>query len=223
VRQGDERHFCFTFGMGSVVRILNEYETGKKGKLAALGVAAKSISAAWTHFPPSYQPVIEEMEAEVILDDGPPLSYGSFTAVFANVTGQLNPGVKPFVESPSREAFYCAAYAVTPRELALASPFLIRGWLPIDLIETVKPGSLLERVGEALKRKNPFPTDPRYVNQRAQQLEIRTADPVYTVDGEIITSTGEPVSVTLGPRLKLVVSPTAALRTPVRLAAEVIR
>ncbi|HLU66931.1 MAG TPA: diacylglycerol kinase family protein, partial [Kofleriaceae bacterium] len=47
VRTGREFHRAFTFGMGPIVRLLDAYEHGKKGKVAALGTAARAITAVW--------------------------------------------------------------------------------------------------------------------------------------------------------------------------------
>ena len=45
VRQGNNVHWGFIFGIGPIIRLLNEYENGKKGKAAAVGLLAKSVSA----------------------------------------------------------------------------------------------------------------------------------------------------------------------------------
>jgi Diacylglycerol kinase catalytic domain len=199
VTAGGTFHRGFTFGMGSIVRLLDAYERGPKGKVAALRMAAQAISAAWIKSPQHFEQLLAPMAAEIVLD-GAKLPYSEFAAVFANVTGQINPGVEPFVVERSRDSFYCAAPAVSVRELSLAAPFLIRGWLPLDIAALTEPGRLLERL------RNPgLFTDPRYVNRTGSRLEIRTDEPLYTLDGEIIKSPGGDITVQLGPTLRLAV------------------
>jgi hypothetical protein len=220
VRQGDHVRWGFIFGIGPIVRILNEYETGSKGKIAALSLAARSLSAIWSSRPAAFQPILQEMPAE-ILKDGELLPYDRYSAVFCNITGRLNPGVKPFVKTRTRDTFHCAAYAVSRREIALMLPFLIRGRLPMDSRSLLEPVSTWKRIALSYLGKESFPIDPRYVNDVASSFEVRAPqEKIYTIDGEILTSTGDPIQVSLGPVLKLVVSPTAALAAPVRLAAD---
>jgi diacylglycerol kinase family enzyme len=217
VRRGGRSHRGFTFGMGPIVRVLDAYEQGKKGKIAAVSIALQSVAAAWLKRPARYRDLLAEMEAELRLD-GEVLPYGSFSAVFANVTGQINPGVVPFVDSRTRDSFFIAAYAVSARELALALPMVMRGWMPMDLTSLLKPADLLRRTTS----DQVFPTDPRYVNSTASVLEIRTSEPLYTIDGEILSSDEPEIRVELGPVLRLAVSPTAGLRPGFRIAADAI-
>jgi len=219
VRQGERTRRGFTFGIGSIIRILDAYEKGHKSKLSAIKLGLKSIVAAWTTLPRSFQPVIAPMQAEVLID-GEPQPHRSYVLVFCNVTGTLNPGVVPFVGARSRDTFYIAAYAIGPREIAAMSPFLMRGLLPIDWSLLLNPVGNWEKIAESYKRGIGFPKDPRYLNKTAARCEIRTDDPVYTVDGEVMPSTGEPITVELGPRLQLAVSGAVDLSPPLRLAAE---
>ena len=199
VTAGGGSHRGFTFGMGPVVRLLDAYERGRKGKVAALRLAAQAVAAAWIRSPQEVEKLLSPQIADIHLD-GEKLPYSEFAAVFANVTGQINPGVEPFVNERSRNAFYCAA----------AAPFLIRGWLPLDLAALTEPGRLLERL------RNPaLFTDPRYINRTGSRLEIRTEEPLYTVDGEIIQAPGGDIVVELGPTLRLAVG--AGPRRPSRL------
>ena len=39
------------------------------------------------------------------------------------------------------------------------------------------------------------PRDPRYVNPPAQQLQISTPERIYTLDGEVLHTTGSPLHV----------------------------
>lgn len=218
VQHGDEVHRGFTVGMGPIVRILDAYERGRKGKAAALGIALQSVLAAWIGRPAAVDKLIAPMEAEVRLD-GEVLPYQRFSAVFGNVTGQINLGVEPFVDVRNRDEFYCAAYAVKPRELALNLPMLIRGWLPIDRASLLRPMAILKRLAETSPdRLLSLPTNPRYVNRPVTQLEIHSEESLYTVDGEIFASGDSPLTVKLGPTIRLAVSPTAGLGSMVRMA-----
>lgn len=202
VRTGRELHRAFTFGMGPIVRLLDAYERGRKGRIAALGTAARAIGAAWLKWPADYERLLVPLEAQIALD-GEKLEYDRFAALFANVTGQINPGVEPFVDQRGRDNFYVAAAAVSLREMSLALPFLVRGWLPLDVVAALsEPGRLLER----LRNPSLF-TDPRYVNRTGSRMEIRSAEPLYTVDGEILETQGGQINVDVGPLLRLAVGP----------------
>jgi diacylglycerol kinase family enzyme len=210
VDTGKNVHRGFTFGMGPIVRLLDTYERGEKGKAAALGVAARAIAAAWLHRPADYQQLLEKMTAEVELD-GERLPHDQFAALFANVTGQINPGVEPFTTERTRESFHCAAYAVGAREMTVALPLLARGWLPLD----IDFGPWLERAG-AMPR---ITTDARYVNQAVSLLHVRSPERLYTVDGEILYAPDDELTVRLGPHLKLAVGPAAGWK----MAAAAVR
>jgi diacylglycerol kinase family enzyme len=209
VTTGGEFHRGFTFGMGPIVRLLDAYERGRKGKVAAVETAAKAIAAAWLRRPTDYERLLREMEAHVAID-GETLPYDRLSVLIANVTGQINPGVEPFAGERTRESFYLAAYAVNAREMTLVLPMLMRGWLPLNL----DLGSWIQRT-ESLPK---ITTDSRYVNRTAAKLEVRSSEPIYTLDGEILPVHGGAISVSLGPLLKLAVGPAAGLR----MAAEAV-
>lgn len=206
VRTGDELHRAFTFGMGPIVRLLDSYERGRKGKRAAIGTAMGAISAVWLKRPASYDALLDPLRAEVVLD-GERLPHHEFAALFANVTGQINPGVEPFVDQRSRDTFYCAASALSVRELTLSLPFLARGWLPLDVAALAEPGRLLERL-----RDPKLFTDPRHINRTVSRLEVRSDEPLYTVDGELLATHGGEVRCTIGPTFRLAVGPRRVLR-----------
>jgi len=218
VRAGDVVNHGFTFGMGPIVRLLDAFERGKKGKMNALALAAKAASAAWLKTPSLYRDLLALLHAEVRLD-GELLPHDEFAALFANTTGQINPGVVPFVDERSRDGFLCAAYAVSAREFALTVPFLIRGWLPIDVSALFAPTSLLKGV----KEPSSFPTDPRYINRTATHLTVVSSEPIYTVDGELLTTDSNTIHVGLGPTLRLAVGPQAAIEQAWRLAKQAVK
>jgi diacylglycerol kinase family enzyme len=217
VRCGQRLTRGFIFGLGPMVRVLNAYEQGTKSRRHGFMIAVKAASAAWLRFPLKYRKMLEEMEAEVLID-GERVGYDRFALVFANITGQLNPGVTPFVGERTRDTFFCAAYASESREVALALPLLAKGILPIDT------GSLLRRLApwtRGEKRKG-LPTDPRYLNRPASRLEVTSSERMYTVDGEILTAESDRIEVDLGLRLKLAVSATASLPSGLRRAADAV-
>ncbi len=217
VRRGRHRRRGFTFGMGPMVRVLDAFERGHKSKRAAVALGLRSAVGAWVPLATETRAMLAEMEASIELD-GERLPYDRFSALFANTTGQINPGIVPFVEQRTRDTFYVAAYAAPSREVALALPILARGLLPRDT------GSLLQRLSpfDRSDGRSPFKSDPRYVNTTGGRLVIETDEPLLTVDGELITSDAPRIEVDLGLRLRLAVSPTAALRPGLRRAANVV-
>lgn len=204
VTQGARTHFGFTFGMGPPIRVLDAYEHGRKGKAAALGLFARALAAVWLRKMSPLSPLLEEMQARVQMD-GRELPYERYLSIFANVSGRLNPGVRPFIKSRTRDTFHVAAYAVTCREASLFLPFILRGWLPIDPKSLLAPVSTWKQVGLSLLGRGSFPLDPRYVNDTSSQLDIRSPEAIYTVDGEIMSSTGEPIRVEIGPTVTLAI------------------
>jgi diacylglycerol kinase family enzyme len=214
IERGDLKLRGFTFGMGPIVRVLDAFEKGPKNKRRAVGLALRAMAAAWLPRPRLGE-LLAEMEAEVAID-GEPLPYDRYAALFANVTGQINPGITPFVGDRTRDQFYCAAYAAESREVARALPLLARGILPIDAV------SLLRQMAPWKPTREGRPTDPRYVNRLASSFSIRTSEPLFTVDGELWTSDVEQIDVRLGLRLRLAVSPAAVLAPALRRAADAI-
>ncbi len=222
VRQGEELHYGFTFGMGPLVRILDAYENGSKGIPAAMAIAGKSIASTFTGKPEDFQPVLAEMPAEIFLDEER-LPYHTWAGAFCNVTGKVHIGVEPFPKPRERETFFTMNYAISRRELALLLPMLVRGHRPIDAKALLQPVTAWKRLAMAYLGKDSFPLDPRYINTTAQRFEIRTTEPIYTVDGEILQSTGEPIYVGLGPTIRVAVSSTVGLGGATSLVAGVAR
>jgi hypothetical protein len=208
ITQGARCEHGFTFGAGPVIRILDEYEGGTKGKLAALKLAGRSIASAWGKLPGRTDPLLDPMRAE-ILADGQPLPYNRFVGVFCNITGRVVRLVRPFPATRKRETFYVLAYAITARELGALLPLIIRGFIPIDPKALVQPVSGWKQLGLTYFGKGSLPLDPRYINRTASALQITTDEKVFTIDGEILESTGEPIDIALGPTLRLAVSPRA--------------
>ncbi|HEY3357272.1 MAG TPA: diacylglycerol kinase family protein [Polyangia bacterium] len=205
IQQGDRVEYGFLFAVGSPIRILNEYEHGKKGKLAAVQFFARAIATVW-----SKQPLIESnmepMAAQIIVD-GEPLPYTNWVMAAVAITGSLQIGMHPFVGERVSETFYMLSYAVDPREVAVLLPFLARGMLPIDPKSLLQPVSSVTHIGLSYFGKGslPLPLDPRYINHPARTFEIRCQEKVFTIDGEIFESTGEPIKITVGPTLRLAI------------------
>lgn len=222
IEQGDRVRWGFIFGVGPIVRVVNEYEQSGKGKAAALVLAAEAVLSIWTNVPKRLKPMTCELQGEVIID-GKTLPYDQYSAVFCSITSRINPIVEPFIKPRTRDTFHCAAYAVNRREFSFLMPFIARGMLPIDAKALLRPVSTWKKIAMSYLGKGSFPTDPRYVNDVAAEFEVRTDEAFFTIDGEIIQSTGEPIKVTLGPRIKLAVSPTVELGPTMRLAAQIPR
>ena len=203
VRAGSQSSYGFTFGMGPLVRLLDRYENGTKGKLAALSLGVRAIAAAVSPIKTAMSGLFEDMHASVVAD-GSELPYHRFTAVFANTTGAINRSVEPFTDPRTRDTFHFLAYAVTSREFALLTPLLARGKLPFDRSELANPLAAWRLLSTVASGKGPLPRDPRYVNHPAQNLHIyAAAEPIYTIDGEVLHTGGLPLQVKLGPSLQL--------------------
>src|SRR5690606_12069844 len=99
----------FTFGLGPLVRLLERFESGKKGMLPAARLAVRSMSSAVIGGR-NTRGLLGEARARVRCD-GEELPYERFSAIFCNTTGTINPYVWPFVGDRSRERFHFLAYA----------------------------------------------------------------------------------------------------------------
>lgn len=198
-----EHSYGFTFGMGPMVRLLDRYERGTKGKVAALGIGARAIAATWSPIQTSYAGLLSEMEASVTVD-GEELPYRRYSAVFANTTGAINRMVEPFAHERPADAFHCLAYAVSAREVATRVPLLARGVLPLDVKGLLRPTNLLGRLRDGDEASG-LPRDPRYVNRPARELRVVPEEALYTVDGEVLRfpADAEEITVRLGPTLPL--------------------
>lgn len=198
-----EHSYGFTFGMGPMVRLLDRYERGQKGKVAALGIGARAIAATWSPIQTSYAGLLSEMEAAVTID-GEQLPYRRYSAVFANTTGAIQRLVEPFTHERPADAFHCLAYAVSAREVASRVPLLARGVLPLDVMGMLRPGKLLGRLRDGDQAPG-LPRDPRYVNRPARELRVVPEEALYTVDGEVLRfpPDAEEIAVRLGPTLPL--------------------
>jgi diacylglycerol kinase family enzyme len=203
--------YGFTFGIGPLVRILERYESQKKSRAQAVAMGVKSILAAVSSYPREFQDVLRELEARITLD-GEELPYNRFAAVFANVTGEINPLIAPFVADRTRDSFHFLAYAVSSREFAMMAPLLARAKLPIDPRSLLHPVSAWRAALLSLVGKGGLPLDPRYVNHPARQAVITTSEPHFTVDGEVFQNVDGRFEVGLGPQLHV-----AALSAPRRV------
>lgn len=202
VTQGGETHYGFTFGAGPLIRILERYENGTKGHLAAVGLGLRSIVAALTRLPGAYRDMLEELSGTIMVDDQR-LPYERYAAVFANVTGAINPFVEPFVGERTRDSFHFLAYAVSSREFAGLAPLLARAKLPIDPRALLRPSQNLRQLLRSLRGKGELPLDPRYVNHPARRLRLETNERHCTIDGELVPLRDGRVDVTLGPTIRL--------------------
>jgi diacylglycerol kinase family enzyme len=202
VTQKEQTRYGFTFGAGPLVRILERYEAGRKSRAKALEVGMKSVVSAVSGVPRGYQSVLRQLEAGLTVDDER-LPYQRWTAVFANVTGAINPFIEPFTSDRTRETFHFLAYAVSPREFAMMAPMLARGLLPMDARSLLHPVSVWRKALLSLIGKADLPPDPRYVNRPARHLVMETDEPRYTIDGEVLTSLDRRFDLRLGPTVQL--------------------
>ena len=202
VTQKGQTQYGFTFGMGPLIRVLERYEQGQKSRANAVTIGVKSAIGAVSRIPRDYQPMLKEMEAQITVD-GERLPYERWAAVFANVTGVINPFVEPFVAQRTRETFHFLSYAVSSREFAVMAPLLARGRLPIDPRALLHPISTWRQALLSLVGRGGLASDPRYVNHPAKQLIIESDEPYYTIDGEVLPSADRRFEVRLGPTLHL--------------------
>ncbi len=206
---GKTRH-GFSFGLGPLVRLLERFESGSKSRLGAVQLGVQAILASLSGVPGTYQPLLRELEAHITVD-GVRLPQERFAAMFANVTGVINPFVEPFTTERTQQSFYFLAYAVSTREFAVMTPLLARGLLPIDARALLRPISSARRALLSFVGGEGLPVDPRYINHPAQELVIETAEPCYTIDGEVFPTNGKPIEVRLGPQLRLATLPRKGL------------
>jgi hypothetical protein len=205
IQQGQRVEYGFIFAAGSPIRILNEYEQGKKGKIAALQFAARTIGAVFSKAP-LVESSMESMRARITVD-GQPLPYDKWVISCCSITGSLQIGMHPFVGERLSETFHMLAYAADPREIAVLLPFLARGMLPIDPKSLLRPVSSATHIALSYLGKGslPLPLDPRYINRPVRQYELETDEKVFTIDGEVFRSTGESLRLSLGPSLRLAI------------------
>jgi diacylglycerol kinase family enzyme len=206
VTNGGRTAYGFTFGLGPLVRIVQRFESNPKTRARALAVAAPALLSAITGVPRSWGPTVHEMEGQVVAD-GQRLPYNRYTAVFANVTGTINPGVKPFVGERTRDTFHFAAYAVSSREFAVMAPLLLRAQIPIDPRSLLRPVPLWRQALLSLAGRGELPVDERYVNHPARHVVVETPEEFYTIDGEVLPAEGSRFELSLGPPLQLATLP----------------
>jgi diacylglycerol kinase family enzyme len=202
VTQKAHTRYGFTVGVGPLVRILERYEAGRKSRVKAVEIGVKSVLGAVSGVPRAYRPVLRELEAQLTVE-GQRLPYDRWAAVFANVTGAINPLIEPFNADRTRESFHFLAYAVSAREFAMMAPLLARGLLPIDPKSLLHPVSTWRKALLSLVGRAGLPTDPRYVNRPARQVGIETDEPHYTIDGEVLASLDRRFELRLGPTVHL--------------------
>jgi diacylglycerol kinase family enzyme len=194
--------YGFTFGAGPLIRILEHYESGTKTHARAVALGIKSAIGAVSRIPRAVQPMLREMQAQLTVD-GQQLPFERYAAIFANVTGVINPFVEPFVSERTRESFHFLAYAVSSREFAMMAPLLARGRLPIDSRSLLHPISTWRQAVLSLVGRGGVPTDPRYVNRPARHLVLDTDEPHYTIDGEVFAASDRRFEIRLGPTVRL--------------------
>lgn len=210
VSQSGQTRYGFSFGLGPLVRLLERFESGSKSRFGAVRLGVQATLASLSGVNHTYQPLLRELDAQLTVD-GARVPHERFAAVIANVTGVINPFVEPFTTERTQQSFYFLAYAVSTREFAMMTPLLVRGFLPIDARALLRPISSARRALLSLVGGEGLPVDPRYINHPAQALVVETAEPYYTIDGELFPNTGAPIEVRLGPQLQLATLPRRGL------------
>jgi diacylglycerol kinase family enzyme len=211
VKNGDCTGYGFTFGLGPLVRIVQRFEASRKSRARAVTIGLTSLLGAVTGVPRGWAPTVREMEGRVIVD-GQELPASRFTAVFANVTGFINPMVKPFVGERTRDSYHFLAYSVSTREFAVMAPLLLRAQLPIDPRALLRPVPLWRQALLSLLGRGELPVDGRYLNHPARHVVVETPEEWYTIDGEVLPARGPRFEVKLGPPLQLATLPGPLLR-----------
>lgn len=196
IRQADQAHVGFIFGMGPMIRVVDAFDQRQdKSKLGAMMMLARALGSV---FLPS---IFSELSAAVapldasIETDGRVLPYDQFGLLFASATEQVFLGTRPFTAQRRPHAFNFAAYADSTRAISATFPLLARGWRPREK-SRLSSGS--DRLREA---------DRRYVNQTSRRLVIRSSERIFTLDGEIFESSGEPLAIEVGPTVELAMRP----------------
>jgi diacylglycerol kinase family enzyme len=202
VTQGGQTAYGFTFGLGPLIRVVERFEAGTKSKGEALALAARTVASALSSYPRADRSMLEEMTARVTVD-GELVPHDRFAALFANVTGVINPMIAPFVGERTRDSFHFLAYATSSREFAMMAPLLARARLPIDPRALLHPVSAWRKALLSVVGRDGLATDPRYLNRPARAAVIETDETHYLIDGEVLRSQGGPFGVRLGPALQL--------------------
>jgi diacylglycerol kinase family enzyme len=202
VKQKEQTQYGFTFGLGPLVRILERYEAGHKSRAKAIEIGVQSALSALSGISRGMRPLLRELAAQVTLD-GEQLPFDHWAALFANVTGVINPFVRPFADERTRDTFNLLSYAVSVREFAMMAPLLARGHLPIDPRSLLHPVSAWRKMLLSVVGRDGLPTDPRYVNRPARELLVETDEPHFTIDGEVLPSLDRRFALRLGPPLRV--------------------
>jgi hypothetical protein len=203
IADGAQTRVGFIFSLGPIVRLLAQYELGRKGAAAAAVLAARGFGDAVLGFGGG-SVSLEELRARVRCD-GVALPYLRYAAIFCNTTGMVNPYVRPFLGERDRESFHFLAYAASSRSVAVLAPLLARGHLPLDPHLLRSPVSSWRRAVLSYLGGGQLPADPRYVNHPARAVSIETDEPHYTIDGEILATGGRTLEVRLGPPVRAVI------------------
>lgn len=198
VTHGGRTAYGVTFGLGPLARLVAKFDAGSRSPANALALGVQAILGAVTGLPRSFQAILREMEARITVD-GRELPYGRFATVFANVTGCIEPFVRPFIGDRTRDSFHFLAYAVSSREFAVMAPLLARAQLPIDPRALLKPVSIWRQAALSLAGGGGLPVDARYVNHPARTVVIETPEELFTLDGEVFRCADARFELRLGP------------------------
>ncbi|MBU1178202.1 hypothetical protein KJ903_03195 [Patescibacteria group bacterium] len=175
-------HYGFMFLVGPLVRLLNKYDREGRSVWRACATAGWSSLAALTGWPRRYQRLIHPAQTEITLDGHPRDNFKSPTIVIASMFDRMVFRFRPFLpagDSPESGKFFTILSDLSPFEIVARIPLFHQGRVPESLHLLNHPGS---------------------------RLTVKTAEKFCTVDGELIPiKPGEPITITIGPTVKLVV------------------
>jgi len=172
-----EEQYGFMFGAGAATKFLAAYYEGEKtGPWKALKMIAKAISSAIlrTEYMKNF---LEPVDATLSVDDQE-LALKKFTLIYASTIKDVGLGFKVTYRAGEKPGyFHCVAGT-------------LRGWDIISNIPTVYRG---------------LPTHIKTIHDDIhKKITVEGPDELsYTIDGELY-KTDSPITVSLGPKLKMI-------------------
>ncbi len=196
VSQGERVRHGFIFGMGPMIRVVQAFDARTDKSIpAALSYLARAIGAVfWPGVFRGLAQQVQPLQAQ-IAQDGAALPFDEYGVLFASTTDRIFHGAQPFVAPAGAHELSFLAYADSTRAISATFPLLARGWRP----RSRHQGGAAEGTDAE-----------RYVNDSARQLVVQSAEPIFTLDGEIFPSTGEPLTIEAGPFVALAQGPSRA-------------
>ncbi|MFH2105091.1 MAG: diacylglycerol kinase family protein [Parcubacteria group bacterium] len=182
VKHNGKVHYGFMFLVGPLVRLLAEYDRRGRSVRQACATAVWSSLAALTGWPRGYKRLIYPAQAQITLDGYLQSNFTKPTVIIASMFDRTVLRFRPFLtegDSPEAGNFF----------------LILSDWSPFDLAVRVPPF-----------HQGCVPQNSHHLNRQGSELVIKTAEKFFTVDGELIgINPDKPITVTVGPSVKLVV------------------